>query len=54
MRIDPLQIGYLQLAAGATSQLVEGNIRQIGESIASTATPFQLIPEFQRVRLEEI
>jgi len=54
MRIDPLQIGYLQLSAGATAHLVERNIRQIGESIASTATPFRLIPEFQRARLEEI
>ncbi|PWT99975.1 MAG: hypothetical protein C5B51_25980 [Terriglobia bacterium] len=54
MRIDPLQIGYLQLSAGPRSHIVERNIQQIGESIASTATPFQLIPEFQRVRLEDI
>jgi uncharacterized protein (DUF362 family) len=52
MRINPLQIGYLRLAAGTEAQLIEPNIRQIGESIASVATPFQLIPEFQRVHLE--
>ena len=54
MRIDPLQIGYLQLSAGPHAHLVEGNILQIAESIAATATPFQLIPEFQRARLENI
>jgi uncharacterized protein (DUF362 family) len=54
MRIDPMQIGYLQLSAGGGAYLVDRNIRQIGESIASTATPFQLNPEFQRIRLEEI
>jgi uncharacterized protein (DUF362 family) len=54
MRIDPLQIGYLQLSAGTHAHLMEGNILQIAESIATTATPFQLIPEFQRARLENI
>ncbi len=52
MRLDPFEIGYLQLSAGETAPLVERNIRQIGESIAATATPFRLIPEFQRFRLE--
>jgi len=54
MRIDPLQIGYLQLSSGPHAHLVEGNILQIAETIAATATPFQLIPEFQRARLENI
>ena len=52
MRIDPMKIGYLQLAAGNGAQVMETNIRQTGESIAEVATPFDLIPEFQRVRLE--
>lgn len=52
MRIDPLRIGYLRLAAATEAQLIEPNIRQTGESIASVATPFQLIPEFRGVGLE--
>jgi uncharacterized protein (DUF362 family) len=52
MRIDPLKIRYLLLAAGGESQLSEVNIRQTGESIAGVATPFALIPEFQGIRLE--
>jgi len=54
MHIDPLQIGYLRLAAGNEAQLFQTNIRQTGESIASVATPFQLIPEFQRTHLETV
>jgi uncharacterized protein (DUF362 family) len=52
MRIDPMKIGYLQLAAGSGAQVMETNIRQTGVSIAEVGTPFALIPEFQRVRLE--
>src|SRR5579872_267120 len=53
MCIDPLKIGYLQLTAdGKTSHMTERNILQTGESVAAVATPFALIPEFQRVRLE--
>jgi uncharacterized protein (DUF362 family) len=52
MRIDPMKIGYLQLAAGNGAQVMETNIRQTGVSITEVATPFALIPEFQRVRLE--
>lgn len=51
MRIDPEQIGYLQLADGGL-QTSEQNIRQIGENISAVATPFELIPEFQAFRLE--
>jgi len=51
MRIDPMQLRYLGLAAGAPEPLLETNIRQIGESIAATATPFDLIPAFQGARL---
>ena len=54
MGIDPMRIRYLQLAArgGADSQIEEDCIRQTGESIQTVATPFELIPQFQRLRLE--
>jgi uncharacterized protein (DUF362 family) len=52
MRIDPFQIPYLRLAAQGDSHMTERNIQQIGESIADVATPFALIPEFQRLRME--
>lgn len=53
MGIDPRQIGYLQLAAGVDEALAERHIRQIGEPIASVATPFRLLPQFQSLRLEK-
>jgi uncharacterized protein (DUF362 family) len=53
MRIDPLKIGYLQLVAGdPDAHLTLRNIEQTGELIETVATAFELIPEFQRVRLE--
>jgi len=54
MRIDPMQIRYLQLAArgGMVSQITEDRILQLGESIQSVATRFELIPLFQKLRLE--
>jgi uncharacterized protein (DUF362 family) len=53
MGIDPSQIGYLRLAIGSDRErIMERNIRQTGESIASVATPFELIPEFSRFRLK--
>src|ERR1017187_501812 len=44
MKIDPMQIRYLQLAArrGAEPQITEDRITQMGESIQSVATPFEL------------
>lgn len=51
MAVDPMQIRYLLLSAGLEDQISEGNIRQTGESIEAVATPFELIPEFQRIRL---
>ena len=51
MKIDPGGVGYLQLAAGNPERLAERNILQNGETIAATATPFQLIPLFQHLRL---
>jgi uncharacterized protein (DUF362 family) len=53
MKIDPLQIQYLRLTAGRpNTHITESNILQIGETIESVATPFELIPEFRRIRLE--
>ena len=51
MGIDPLKIAYLQPVEAGDASLLEAEIPQIGERVASTATPFQLIPEFQGVRL---
>jgi uncharacterized protein (DUF362 family) len=53
MKIDPLRIRYLQLASGeGGSAILEGNIAQLGETIQSVSTPFELIPEFKKLRLE--
>jgi len=54
MKIDPMQIRYLQLASrrGDESQITEDHIQQIGEPIQSVSTSFELIPQFQRIRLE--
>jgi len=53
MKIEPYQVQYLRLVAGdSDAHVTERNIEQIGESIESVATPFELIPEFQRMRLE--
>jgi uncharacterized protein (DUF362 family) len=50
MGIDPVRIGYLQLAGGQT-RLDERNILQAGESIAAVATPFELVRELREFRL---
>ena len=55
MKINPYAIRYLQLAtSGAASAVTEHNISQIGETIQSVCTPFELIPEFRGLRLEEV
>jgi uncharacterized protein (DUF362 family) len=51
MGIDPLKIAYLQPAAAKDASLLAQDVHQIGESIASTATAFALIPEFRGIRL---
>lgn len=54
MCIDPIRIDYLRLASGTRySHINTINIRQMAESIEAVATPFDLIPEFQRLRLEK-
>jgi uncharacterized protein (DUF362 family) len=54
MGIDPLKVRYLQMASDLSSHITEVNIRQLGESVESVATPFDLIPEFRSIRLENI
>jgi uncharacterized protein (DUF362 family) len=49
MGLNPRRIGYLTLAAG--ERLGEALIPQAGESIASVATPFQVLPQFESIRL---
>jgi uncharacterized protein (DUF362 family) len=51
MGIDPFRIGYLGLAAADPARIAESGILQTGETIASVASPFALIPEFQSLRL---
>lgn len=51
MRIDPLKMRYLTLASENGGRIEEAEIRQMGESIASVATPFELIPAFRDLRL---
>jgi uncharacterized protein (DUF362 family) len=52
MRIDPARIHYLRLAED-NGQTAEANVRQIGESIRSVATEFQLIDLFADLRMRE-
>ena len=52
MGLDPRKIGYLQLAAGE-AQLGEDRMPQIGESIASVAARFQVLPELEGLRLTD-
>jgi len=51
MRLDPLRMGYMRLAAGDPARLAETNVHQAGESIASLAQPFALLPQFRGLRL---
>lgn len=53
MDIDPRRVDYLRLAAGSPDRLEERNIIQAGASIASVATPFELIPPLRNFRLEK-
>jgi uncharacterized protein (DUF362 family) len=52
MRIDPMQIKYLRLAAGERAFLTLDGIAQTGERVEDVATPFELLPEFRHIRLE--
>ena len=50
MMINPKAIRYLRLASGP-GRLDEANIHQTGESINSVRTPFELLDQFQSIRL---
>jgi hypothetical protein len=52
MRLDPLRIGYLRLTA-TEDQLRADRIPQAGESIASVATRFAVLPELEYLRLAD-
>jgi uncharacterized protein (DUF362 family) len=51
MKIDPSRIQYLRLVSGDGDRILTRNIQQIGETIESVETPFELIPQFQSIRL---
>jgi uncharacterized protein (DUF362 family) len=50
MKIDPARVGYLRLVS-QDGGVEERNILQTGETIASVATAFELIPQFRGIRL---
>lgn len=50
MQVNPSKVRYLQLAEDR-GQIDFRNVRQIGESIASVQTAFDLIPEWRSLRL---
>jgi uncharacterized protein (DUF362 family) len=50
MSIDPRRIEYLELATGDVGELL-GSIRQIGETVESVRTRFDLLPEWSGIRL---
>src|ERR1017187_144099 len=50
MRIDPMRIGYLQLAS-ENGQTKAASVHQIGEPVRAVETEFQLIPMYSALRL---
>ena len=52
MRLDPQRIGYLRLAV-REEQLRESLIPQAGETIASVATSFSVLPELEYLRMAD-
>ncbi len=50
MGLDPARIAFLQLAAGAKA-IREDLIPQIGERVASVASPFAVLPQLEHLRL---
>lgn len=50
MGIDPSKLLYLQMAAGADG-VAEHNIRQNAEAIRTVRTDFELLPDFQFLRM---
>ncbi len=56
MHINPIEIGYLRLAAsaGPDRHMMERNIRQIGEPVSAVSTAFELPPDLPNIRLEVV
>jgi uncharacterized protein (DUF362 family) len=50
MGIDPMKVGYLQLAGRSGARLGESEINQAGEPISAVRNPFQLLPIFDGIR----
>jgi uncharacterized protein (DUF362 family) len=50
MGLVPERIDYLQRAALLLGNMPEERIEQLGESIASTRKPFEMLPAFQQIR----
>lgn len=53
MGIDPERIDYIKLADSQQRRL-ETNIEQVGETIASVRTRFELLPIFEGIRLAQL
>jgi uncharacterized protein (DUF362 family) len=50
MGLVPERIGYLKRAALLLGNMQEEKIEQVGETIASTRTPFNMLPAFEAIR----
>jgi len=50
MGVDPQRVRHLRMAQTA-GQAMEANVRQVGETLRSVRTEFELIPEFRALRL---
>ncbi|MCL5005408.1 MAG: DUF362 domain-containing protein [Acidobacteria bacterium] len=53
MGLAPERIDYLKRAALLLGNLQEEKVEQRGESIASVRNPFEVLPAFQRLRMQE-
>jgi uncharacterized protein (DUF362 family) len=53
MGIDPMKIDYLGMSTGREG-LAESSILQAAESVSSVRTDFQLLPDFQSIRLRNL
>jgi len=50
MGLVPERIDYLKRAALLLGNMPEGRIEQLGETIANTRKPFEMLPAFQQIR----
>ncbi len=50
MGIDPEKVRYLRMSE-SMGQTVAANVRQVGEAVEAVRTNFELLPEFQALRL---